>query len=103
MSNGRRSTREIRQSLAATRRRLDADLEELELRMEDGLTPRHLAMRHPALVTVAGVILGVIVVRNPAFVARSLSRIVGMTTPWLVKGLIQRVTSRAASPAEDPG
>ncbi len=103
MKTRRRSTREIRQSLAASRLRLDEDLEELELRMEDSLSPRHLAMRHPALVTVAGVLLGVIVVRKPVLVVRSLSRLVGMTAPWLVKGLFQRATSRAASPTKDPG
>jgi hypothetical protein len=103
MSNGRRSTTEIRQSLAATRRRLDEDLEELELRMEDGLSPRHLALSHPALVILAGVILGVIVVRKPALVARSLTRLVGMTTPWLVKGIFNRFASRTATPTEDPG
>lgn len=103
MSDGRRSTPEIRRALAATRRRLDDDLEELELRMEDSLSPRHLALRHPALVTLAGVLLGVVVVRNPALVARSLSRLVGISAPLVVKGLLQRRSSRSTTPAEDPG
>jgi hypothetical protein len=94
--DGRRSTGEIRRSLATTRRRLDEDLEEIELRVEDGLSPRNLAMRHPVLVTIAGVLLGVVVVRNPALVARSVSRLVGLTAPWLVKGLLRRGSSRAA-------
>jgi hypothetical protein len=95
MSEGRRSTREIRRSLAATRGRLDEDLEELELRAEDSLSPRHLFMRHPALVTIAGAVFGVVVVRNPALVARSLSRLAGISAPWLLKALLHRASATA--------
>lgn len=100
MSAARRSTADIRRSLAITRHRLDEDLEELELRVEESISPRRIAMRHPVLVTMAGVIVGIVVVRNPAVVARSVSRLVGMTTPWLLKGLLQRFTSRGETADE---
>jgi hypothetical protein len=99
MSGERRSTREIRRSLAAARERLDEDLEELELRMEDSLNPRKLATRHPLLVAVAGLLLGVLVVRRPALVGRSLSRLLGITAPFLVRAVLNRGSSGAGAGA----
>jgi hypothetical protein len=86
----RRSTREIRLSIADTRARLDEDLDELEQRVHDQLSPRELVMRHPAIASVAGIIVGVLVVRNPALIGRGLSRLAQWSAPFLFKALLPK-------------
>lgn len=90
MKRRRRTTRQIRQSLAETRARLSEDLEELELRIEDTLSPKRFFVRHPALVTIAGVIAGVLLVRNPALIGRGVARLAQMSSPFLLKALLSR-------------
>ena len=90
MKRTRRSTREIRRSLAETRARLNQDLEELELRIEESLSPKRFFTRHPALVTIAGVVAGVLLVRNPALFGRGLARVAQMSSPFLLKALFSR-------------
>ena len=88
---GRRRTRsEIRQSLAETRAQLHQDLEELELRIQDSVSPKRFFARHPALVTIAGVIAGVLLVRNPALIGRGVARLAQMSSPFLLKALFSR-------------
>jgi hypothetical protein len=96
MAGKRRTTREIRQSLARTRETLDHDLEELELRLEESFSPKRFFARHPALVSIAGIIVGVLVVRNPALVGRGIMRLAHLGSPFLLKALV----SKAASPAD---
>jgi hypothetical protein len=86
----KRSRREIRESLHASRRLIDQDLGELQSRVQENLSPSRLLARHPVLVTAAGVLLGVIVFRNPAVVGRSLVRLAQMSTPLLVRSLLRR-------------
>lgn len=86
----RRTTREIRQSLAETRARLDEDLEDLELRIEESLSPMRFFSRHPALATIGGVLAGALLLRNPALVGRGVARLAQMSGPFLLKALFSR-------------
>lgn len=90
MTSSRRSTRQIRKSLHETRKRLDRDLCELEDRAEDSLSPKNVLSRHPVLITAAGVVVGLLVVRNPAMVGRMLTRIAQASAPFLVRAVLQR-------------
>lgn len=89
-SSHRRSTREIRQSIADNRRGIDEDLDELENRIHESLSPKELLTRHPALVSIAGVVLGVLVVRNPALITRGLTRIAQLSVPFVFKALLPK-------------
>ena len=90
MTNRRRSSREIRRSLHVTRKRLDRDLAELQERLEQSVSPRNILSRHPALVTMAGAVVGVLVVRNPALVVRALTRLAQASAPFVVRSLLSR-------------
>lgn len=90
VSSSRRSTRQIRKSLHETRKRLDRDLSELEDRAEDRLSPKNVLTRHPVLITAAGVVVGLLVVRNPAMIGRVLTRVAQASAPFLVRALLQR-------------
>ncbi len=86
----KRSTRQIRKSLHDTRERLDRDLSALQGRAEESVTPSNILARHPALMTVAGAIVGLVLVRNPAIIARTLTRVAQASTPFLMRALFQR-------------
>lgn len=86
----KRSAREIRQSLHASRSLIAQDLDELETQVKESMSPTRFLARHPVLVTAAGALLGVIVFRNPAVVGRSLVRLAQMSTPLLVRSLLRR-------------
>jgi hypothetical protein len=86
----RRSTREIRESLHASRSLIAEDLDELEIRVQENMSPKRLLARHPLLATAAGALIGVIVFRNPAVVGRSLVRLAQLSTPLLVRSLLKR-------------
>lgn len=98
-SKPRRSTRQIRASLHATRERLDEDLTELQIQAESSLSPRALIARHPALMTAAGAIIGLLVVRNPAMVGRALKRLAQASAPFLMRAVFQRGGSAIADMA----
>lgn len=107
MRSTKRSTRQIRKSLHETRERLDNDLSALQDCVEETVSPSNILARHPALMTIAGAIVGLVVVRNPAIVARALTRIAQASTPLLVRALFQRggtflgkVTAGAGAPPE---
>lgn len=101
--DGRRSTKELKSSLGDNRRRLEEDLEELEDRFEDNLSPRHLFARHPVLVSIAGALVGALVVRRPALVARSVGRLAQLGAPLLLRTLLKRdAPDRGASGGEAP-
>ena len=97
VTNGRRSTREIRASLHRTRRELERDLMELEERMDVAVTPRNILSRHPALLAAAGAALGFVVIRNPAVIGRTLTRVAQASAPFLLRTLFQRVGGAAAA------
>lgn len=102
VASSKRSTRQIRKSLHETRKRLDHDLSELEDRVEDSMSPRNILSRHPALMTVAGVVIGIVVVRNPAMIGRTLTRLVQASAPFLVRAALQRGGSAVAEMAAGP-
>lgn len=95
-AGGRRSTKEIRSSLAENRHRLEEDLEDLEARFEDSLSPRHLFSRHPVIVSLAGALVGVFVVRRPTLVLRSVGRLAQLGAPLVLKTLLKRNESSSA-------
>ena len=86
----RRTTRQIRSSLHETRQRLDGDLTELQDRLEESVSPRNILSRHPAIMTAAGAVFGVLVVRNPAVVVKALTRLAQASAPFLVRALLTR-------------
>jgi hypothetical protein len=96
----RRSSGEIRSSLAATRRELDEDLLDLEERMED-MRPSHMFSRHPALITALGALVGIVVVRNPAVVGRLVTRAAQIGLPFVAKALLKRDMSPAHTDGDD--
>jgi hypothetical protein len=85
-----RSTAEIRRSLSETRRHLEADLDELEDRVENVYSPRRLMARHPAIMTIAGAALGVLLFRNPKIVTGALTRIAQLGAPFLIRAFLAR-------------
>lgn len=99
MSRSRRSTRQIRKSLHETRKRLDRDLLELETHVDDALSPRNILSRHPALMTAAGAVIGLLVVRKPAMLGRALTRLAQASAPFLVRSVLQRGSSAVANMA----
>lgn len=93
--NRQRSSHEIHRSLGETRRNLEADLNELEERVETSFNPRRWLARHPAIMTIAGGVVGVLVVRNPRLVASALTRMAQIGAPFLVKAFLARDGSKA--------
>ncbi len=107
MRSTKRSTRQIRKSLHDTRERLDRDLSALQGRAEESVSPSNILARHPAVMTVAGAIVGIVLIRNPAIVTRMLTRIAQASTPFLMRTLFQRgssllgkISSGAGAPSE---
>jgi len=90
MSGERRSVKEIRSSLWETRNRMDRDLEELDVRLHHDLSPKVIFSRHPALVGIAGAVIGFILIRNPALLTRGLVRAAQVGAPFLVKALLKK-------------
>ena len=90
MSGERRSVKQIRSSLWETRNRLDRDLDELDVRLHQSLSPKEIFSRHPALFGVAGAVIGFILIRNPALLTRGLVRAAQVTAPFLVKALLKK-------------
>jgi hypothetical protein len=91
MNRERRSVEEIRSSLDDTRSRLDRDLEELDFRLHNDLSPRAIFARNPALFGLAGALLGFIVIRHPALLTRSLARAAQLSAPFLAKALLKKI------------
>ena len=102
-SSRKRSTRQIRKSLHETRKRLDHDLAELQDRVEESVSPRNVLSRHPALMTAAGVVIGLLVVRNPAMIGRTLTRLAQASAPFLVRAVLQKGGSAVAQMASGLG
>lgn len=106
MTGEKRSSEQIRASLRRTRRQLDDELNQVQQRVEDSVKPAHLLSRYPLLTAAAGVAVGIVVIRNPATVARVLSRFVQTSAPLLIRGLLQKggaAAAHLASPSEtDP-
>jgi hypothetical protein len=90
MNGERRSVTEIRSSLSETKERLTHDLEELDERIHHDLSPKEILSRHPALFAVAGAVLGYILIRKPAILARGLVRTAQVGAPFLMKALLKR-------------
>lgn len=88
--NHRRTAAAIRQSMAENRARLESDLDELEERLEESFSPRLLLARHPVLTAVLGAAVGFLVVRNPALLTKSLSRLAKLSAPFVLRSLWQR-------------
>lgn len=103
MSTAKRSTRQIRKSLHETRERLDRDLTELQDRAEESLSPRNIIARHPAVMTIAGAIVGVLVVRNPALIGRTLTRVAQASVPLLVRSFLTKGGSALEQVADGNG
>lgn len=96
----RRSARELRESLAQNRERLDRDLSELGHRFQDFLNPRHLLGRHPILTAGAGAVLGFLIVRHPAHLLRAASRLAGLGAPLLLSALMKGDGEGPQTPSE---
>ena len=90
MKGERRSVTEIRSSLTDTKTRLTHDLEELDERIHHDLSPKVILSRHPALFGIAGAVLGYILIRRPALLARGLIRAAQVGTPFLAKALLKK-------------
>lgn len=86
----RRTSAEIRESLHATRKRLNRDLASLEERVEESSKPTQILSRHPALFAVAGAAIGFFVFKNPAAIGRTLTRVAQVGVPFLLKGVLER-------------
>ncbi len=90
MNGERKSVAEIRSSLTETKTRLVHDLEELDERIHHDLSPKEILSRHPALFAFAGAVLGYILIRRPALVARGLVRAAQVGAPFLAQALLKR-------------
>jgi hypothetical protein len=89
MNERRRSAQEIRASLWETRTRLDRELEELDVRIHENLSPRVLLSRHPAIFALAGAALGYVLIRKPALLARGIVRAAQIGAPFVAKALLK--------------
>lgn len=98
MPESRRSTSEIRAAMAKRREQIENDLSEVQERIDSGFHPVRLLSRHPALTLVAGAVVGLFLVRNPAFVGRTLTRAASVGAPLLLKAIFQR-----SGPGPDQG
>ncbi|MGH9324208.1 MAG: hypothetical protein ACRD21_06020 [Vicinamibacteria bacterium] len=87
---GGRAPSEIRASLWETQAKMDRDLSELETRLHESLSPKALLSRHPALFGIAGALLGVVLFRRPALLARGITWAARMSTPFLVRALLRK-------------
>jgi hypothetical protein len=92
MKTERRTVKDIRASLWETRNRLDHDLEELDVRLHQSLSPRAIFARHPALFGIAGAAVGFLLVRHPALLGQGLLRAAQLSAPLLVKALLPKKT-----------
>jgi len=99
----KRSTRQIRKSLHETRKRLDHDLAAIEDRVEESVSPRNILSRHPALMTAAGAVVGLLVIRDPAMIGRALTRLAQASAPFLVRAVLQKGGSAFAQMASGQG
>ncbi len=99
----KRSTRQIRKALHETRKRLDRNLGELEDHVDESFSPRNILSRHPALMTAAGAVIGLLVIRNPAIIGRALTRLAQASAPFLVRTVLQKGGSAVAHLASGLG
>lgn len=99
----KRSTRQIRKSLHETRKQLDRNLGELEDHVDESFSPRNILSRHPALMTAAGAVIGLLVIRNPAIIGRALTRLAQASAPFLVRTVLQKGGSAVAHLASGLG
>ena len=102
-SSRKRSSRQIRKSLHETRQRLDRNLVELQDHVEESVSPRNILSRHPGLMTAAGAVIGLLVIRNPAMIGRAITRIAQASAPFLVRAVLQRGGSAVAQMAARSG
>jgi hypothetical protein len=100
--NKSRSALEIRKSIDANRDQIEEDLAELGDRLEAGVNPVRQLGRHPVVLAVAGAVVGVLVIRNPALVWRSMGRMVKWGAPLLVSTLLRSRGEIAAREAATP-
>lgn len=91
MIEERRSAKEIRSSLWETRQRLDRDLEELDFRLHQSLSPKEIFSRHPALIGVAGAVIGYLLISRPAMIAKGIARVAQVSAPLLARALLKKI------------
>ncbi|HEY7698156.1 MAG TPA: hypothetical protein VIE88_07050 [Vicinamibacteria bacterium] len=91
MKEERRSAKEIRNSLWETRQRLDRDLEELDIRLHENLSPKAIFSRHPALIGVAGAVIGYLLISRPSMIARGIARAAQVSAPLLARALLKKI------------
>ncbi len=96
-----RSAREIRKSIEANRDRIEEDLAELGDRLEASVNPIRQVGRHPVLLAVVGAVVGVLVIRNPALVLRSVGRMAKWGAPLLLSTLLRSPQSRGEAAAPE--
>jgi len=95
MSEGsRRTTRELRDGLAARRAQIEKDFKALGVRFEEATNVRRLLTRHPVLAVTAGSLLGVLLVRRPAFLVAVARRAATWGVPLLVSAVSERLARR---------
>lgn len=91
MNLERRSAKEIRDSLWEARKRIDRDLEELDFRLHQSLNPKEIFSRHPALISVAGAVIGFLLIRNPSLIVRGFARAAQVSAPLLARALLRKI------------
>ena len=98
LSEDGRSSHEVRRSLRQNRQQIEEDLDALGGRLGEQLNPRRLVRRHPVLWIASGAVLGYLLIRKPALLARGLGKLAGWGAPLLLSGLINPSSGR--KPAE---
>ncbi len=75
--------------LRATRERLESDLDTFGERLQSSLNLRQQVVRHPALVIVAGAVVGYVLVKKPAAITRTIRRLAGWGAPLILSALLR--------------
>jgi hypothetical protein len=104
----KRSAREIRASIEANRERIEEDLATLGDRLQKSVNPIRKVGRHPLLLAAAGAVVGFLVIKNPALLARSVGRLARWGAPLVLTALFRSPSAREeiaapqATPPENP-
>lgn len=84
-----RSAAEIRQSLRTTYERVEKDLDTLGDLVQSNMNLRRQLVRHPILAVVSGAVVGLVLVKRPAKIARALRRLAGWWAPVVLSALLR--------------
>ncbi len=104
----KRSAREIRESIEANREQIEEDLSTLGDRIQKSVNPIRQVGRHPLILAAAGAVVGFLVIKNPALLARSMGRLAKWGAPLVLTALFRSPSAREviaapeATPPEKP-